>query len=108
MSVEPPETPEGPDPDALGPDTFRADLLHQRQSRLNKGQRILVAAGAALALLLLVAGVNVWRYFLADLPTVPSMATLGSLKREPGSLAGASAGSLHRPAAVNWTRSVVV
>jgi len=84
MSDGPPETPESHDPEALGPETFRADLLHQRQSRLNKASRILIAAGAAFALLLLVAGFHTWRYFLGDLPTVPSMASLSSLRRAPG------------------------
>jgi penicillin-binding protein 1A len=83
MIGEPPDT-QDPGPDELGPETFRADLLHQRQARFTKAGRILIAAGVALALLLMVGGFNLWRYFLADLPRVPPMATLTSLKRAPG------------------------
>ncbi|MBX7249664.1 MAG: transglycosylase domain-containing protein [Caulobacteraceae bacterium] len=84
MIGEPPDRPEGHDPDDLGPATFRADLLHQQQARFTKAGRLLIAAGVGLFLLLLVGGFNLWRYFLADLPTVPSMAQLTSLKRAPG------------------------
>lgn len=82
--TETPETPDRPDPDDFGAETFRADLLHQRQARFSKGSRILIAAGVSLVLLLVVAFAAGWRYFMSDLPAVPSMASLANLKRAPG------------------------
>ena len=64
--------------------TFRADLLHQRTTRLNRAKRVLITAGAALLLVLVVAGVHAWRYFLADLPEVGSHASLLTKNRAPG------------------------
>lgn len=83
--TEPPEMRDGADPEDLGPDTFRADLLHQRAARFSKVQRLLIAAGLSLLLLMGIAAANVWAYFLSDLPEVPrSAATLDGLNRAPG------------------------
>ncbi len=82
--TETPDTPDSPDPDDFGAETFRADLLHQRQSRFSKGSRILIAIGVSLLLLTMAGAAAAWRYFMFDLPAVPSMASLASLKRAPG------------------------
>jgi penicillin-binding protein 1A len=85
MIGEPPDSPEEDEADELGPDTFRADLLHHRAWAISKGRRVLIAAGAAFLLLALVGMANAWRFFLGDLPSVPaSAASLTSLNREPG------------------------
>ena len=77
--TETPQTPDSPDPDDFGAETFRADLLHQRQSRFSKGSRILIAIGVSLLLLTMAGAAAAWRYFMFDLPAVPSMASLANL-----------------------------
>jgi len=82
--TEPPGMEEGPEADAYGAKTFRADLLHQRSRRLNRFGRVLIAAGAAALLILVVAAAHAWTYFLGDLPEAPSSANLLTVNRDPG------------------------
>ncbi len=70
--------------DGFGPETFRADLLHQGGLSLNRWRRGLIAAGVALFMLLGVGAAQVWGYFFADLPTIPASESLGSIGRQPG------------------------
>jgi penicillin-binding protein 1A len=80
---EPPEN-DGERVEASGPETFRADLLHHRARSLNRVRRGLIAAGVALAMLLVVAGAHAWRHFFGDLPPVPDNVALVEMDRAPG------------------------
>jgi penicillin-binding protein 1A len=66
------------------PETFRADLLHQRDRRLNRFRRGLIAAGIAAAMLLTVGGAHAWRWYFGDLPEIPPTAALADVGRAPG------------------------
>ncbi|MBC6980945.1 transglycosylase domain-containing protein [Caulobacter sp. 17J80-11] len=68
----------------MGSATFRADLLHQRDRRLNRLARGLIAAAAGVALLALVGVAQAWRHYLGDLPRVPPNAELAAYGRAPG------------------------
>ena len=68
----------------MGPETFRADLLHHRQARLNVVVRALIAAGVAALLLLAVALSNLWSWVFTGLPPVPATEKLYALGRTPG------------------------
>jgi penicillin-binding protein 1A len=72
--------------DGLGDDTqtFRADLLHQRARRLNGWKRGLIAAAVAVVMLGVVGAAAAWRWYLGDLPQVPSKAELSDMGRAPG------------------------
>jgi penicillin-binding protein 1A len=72
------------DPDGLGPQTFRADLLHQDEQRLNRVRRALIAAGVAFAMLTIVGLAHAWRWYFGDLPKIPPTAELATLGRAPG------------------------
>jgi penicillin-binding protein 1A len=66
------------------PQTFRADLLHQRARRLNRFRRGLIAAAVALLMLAVVGGAHAWRWYLGDLPQIPPAGKLADLGRAPG------------------------
>ncbi len=82
--TEPPAETEGAEPEGVHEGAFRADLLHQRAVRLNRLQRIVIAAGVALLLIMLAGMAHAWRWYLGDLPQLPANERLASLNRAPG------------------------
>ncbi len=74
----------GPADHGDGPETFRADLLHHRDRRLNGFRRGLIAAAVALVILGLVGAAQVWRWSFGDLPEIPPTEQLAGLGRAPG------------------------
>ncbi len=65
-------------------ETFRADLLHQRDRRLNGFRRGLIAAGVAALMLLIVGSAAAWRWYFGDLPEIPPTSRLAGLGQAPG------------------------
>ena len=65
-------------------ETFRADLLHQRDRRLNGFRRGLIAAGVAAAMLMVVGSAAAWRWYFGDLPEIPPTSRLAGLGQAPG------------------------
>jgi penicillin-binding protein 1A len=82
LASEPPK--DERDEDGFSPETFRADLLHQRAFRLNGAARIAIAISVAVLMLLVVGGVHIWRWAFEDLPRVPEAKAIAALDRAPG------------------------
>ena len=66
------------------PPTIRADLAEAEVKRAQRRQARQWAIGVGLSLAAILLAVFVWRWVLADLPTIPSKDALWSVNRPPG------------------------